>query len=240
MTDLIGRVAVVIGAARGVGRSLATRAAREGMCVVLADVKEEELRRLAGRLRKRGAEVLSVPTDPSRADAVAALARRTIDAFGAVHLLFNCASISERALSWESARSQWETVMNVNLWGMIHGIQAFVPLMLAQASPGHIVNAVSFEALLRSPSASMQAANAAVVALTENLEYEFRWHRSRLHASVLCSARRLSSPTPVGRSKQIADAAFDGIRDHQLYIVTETRFAQSARKRCDALSAIPG
>jgi NAD(P)-dependent dehydrogenase (short-subunit alcohol dehydrogenase family) len=238
MNELIGRVAVVTGAARGVGRSVAERAAREGMCVVVADVNEEELRPLARRLRKRGAEVLAVPTDVSRPDAVALLARRTIEAFGAVHLLFNCASIGAAGFSWDATRTAWESALNVNLWGTIYSIQEFVPLMLAQGTPGHVVNAVSPEAFLPlSPSAPIQSANAAVVALTENLEHGFRWLSSPLHASVLCRSWLSQSTSRRVWARQTADAAFDGIRDQQLYIVTESAFVDTVRERFDAIAA---
>jgi NAD(P)-dependent dehydrogenase (short-subunit alcohol dehydrogenase family) len=238
MNELIGRVAVVIGAARGVGRSIAMRAAREGMCVVIADVNGDDLRLLARRLRKRGAEVLAVPTDVSRADAVAGLARRTIEAFGAVHSLFNCASIGGEGFSWDATRTAWESALNVNLWGTIYSIQEFVPLMLAQGTPGHVVNAVSPEAFLPlSPSAPSQSSSAAVVALTENLEHGFRWLSTPLHASVLCRSWPSESSSRRVGTRQVADAAFAGIREQQLYIVTDSPFVETIRERFQAINA---
>jgi NAD(P)-dependent dehydrogenase (short-subunit alcohol dehydrogenase family) len=233
MKEFLGRVAVVTGAARGTGRWLATRAAQEGMCVVLADVDDDGLRALAKHLRKRGAEVLAVPTDVSRADDVAALARRTIKAFGGIHLLVNCASVESGGLSWDATRTDWESVLNVNLWGAIHAVQTFVPHMLEQRAPGHILNAASLEAFVAlSPSAPSQAANAAVVAFTENLEHGFRWMGAALHASVLCA-------TSSGRrdERRIADAAFEGIRSRRLYIVPDSPYVGSVRERFDAIAA---
>lgn len=238
MKEFIGRVAVITGAASGIGRSLAIRSAREGMCVVVADINEGELRDLAKRLAKRGAEVLAVPTDVSRADAVARLARRAVNRFGAVHLLLNCASVNNAGLSWDATRTQWESVLNVNLWGAIYSIQEFVPLMLAQGSPGHIVNAASLDAFLPlSPSAPNQAANAAVVALTENLEHGFRWVGSPLHASVLCAGWPEEDVAPRAHADNTADATFAGIRAQRLYIVPDSPCVGSVRTKLDAISA---
>ena len=238
MDELIGRVAVVTGAARGVGRSVATRAAREGMCVVIADVNSGELHRLETRLRNHGAEVLAIPTDVSRADSVAGLVRRTLDVFGAVHLLCNMASVRAGGLSWAATRTQWESVLNVNLWGAIYCIQEFVPLMLAQATPGHIVNAASLEAFLPlSPSAPTQATDAAVVALTENLEHGLRWSGSALHASVLCQGWAMESGWERSRASEVAGAVFAGIRDNRLYIVPDSPFVDSVRQRFNTIAA---
>ena len=238
MRSLIGRVAVVTGAARGVGRSIAGRAAKEGMCVVIADVNEGELREVETRLRRGGAEVLAVPTDVSRADSVAGLARRTIDVFGAVHLLCNTASVEDGGLPWDATRTQWESVLNVNLWGAIYGIQEFVPLMLAHGKPGHIVNAASLEAFLPlSPSAPTQAANAAVVALTENLEHGLRWSGSALHASVLCPGWASEAGSERTHGTHAANAVFDAIRDQRLYIVPDSAFVDSVRERFEAIAA---
>jgi NAD(P)-dependent dehydrogenase (short-subunit alcohol dehydrogenase family) len=242
MNQFIGRVAVVTGAARGVGRWLAHRAAREGMCVVVADTNDDALRDLAKRLRKSGAEAISVPTDVARADAMAALARRTIDAFGGVHLLLNCAAVQGGGLSWDATRTEWESVLNVNLWGAIHAIQEFVPLMHAQAVSGHIVNTASLEALLPlSGSAPSQTANAAVVALTENLEHGFRWMGSSLHASVLCAGPLEGAGDRRDRAVRITDAVFAAIREQQLYIIPDSGDLGAVRERLDAiLAALPG
>ena len=137
------RVAVITGAASGIGRGLARRCAREGMQVVLADIEQAALAETETELRALGASVIGVVTDVSKAADVEALAQQTLDAFGAVHLLCNNAGVGVVRSVWESTLADWEWVLGVNLWGAIHGLRVFVPLMLQQDSECHIVNTAS-------------------------------------------------------------------------------------------------
>ena len=125
--DFRGRVAVVTGAASGIGRALAARFAAEGMKLVLADVEPGALAAAARELAAAGCETLAVETDVSRAEQVEALARRTLDAFGAVHIVCNNAGVFTGGLCWEAPIADYEWVLGVNVWGVIHGIRSFVP-----------------------------------------------------------------------------------------------------------------
>src|SRR5262245_42250674 len=138
MKELRGKVAVVTGAASGIGLALAERFAAEGMRVVLADVEEAALAKAEAAVRKAGGETIAVRTDVGRAKEVEALAKRTLDAFGAVHVVCNNAGVTgDSAPVWEQTPECWKWVLGVNLWGVLHGIRAFVPIMLRQDTEGH-------------------------------------------------------------------------------------------------------
>jgi NAD(P)-dependent dehydrogenase (short-subunit alcohol dehydrogenase family) len=189
MDDFAGKVAVVTGAASGIGRALADQCAREGMKVVLADVEAGALRVVADEMSAGGATVLAVRTDVSRADDVEALAHATLDAFGGVHLLFNNAGVSGGASTWESTVADWTWVLGVNLWGVIHGVRTFVPLMLRQGTPGHVVNTASLTGLVSLPYGALyQASKHAVVTISESLHLELGYLRAQVGVSVLCPA----------------------------------------------------
>src|SRR5215472_5269643 len=143
MKDFQDKVAVVTGAASGIGRALVEKSAQEGMKVVLADVEEGALKQAEAELKAYGAEVLAVHTDVSQAADVERLAEQTFATYGAAHLLFNNAGVGGGTTVWESSIADWQWVLGVNLWGVIHGIHYFVPRMLAQDTEGHIVNTAS-------------------------------------------------------------------------------------------------
>ncbi len=187
MKDLKGRVAVVTGAASGIGRALAGIFAAEGMKVVLADIEEAPLREAAQELVDGGAEALAVQTDVTQPDDLKALAERTLDQFGAAHILCNNAGVLVGGKSWESPVSDFEWQMNVNLWGVLHGIQAFVPIMLVQDTECHIVNTSSMAGVTAMPFVSgYHMTKHAVMALSECLYKELRAEPSKIGVSVLC------------------------------------------------------
>lgn len=190
MRELAGKVAVVTGAASGIGRCLAERCAREGMRVVLADVEAAALEAAAAELRAQGAEVLAAPTDVSRPEAVEALAAATLGAFGAVHLLCNNAGVGVGTTIWETSLEDWRWVLGVNLWGAVHGVRTFVPIMLRQGGEAHIVNTASIQGLLTHHplSSSYQVSKHAVVALSEQLHHELSQCGAAIGVSVLCPA----------------------------------------------------
>jgi NADP-dependent 3-hydroxy acid dehydrogenase YdfG len=132
MKDFQDKVAVVTGAASGIGRALAGKSAALGMKVVLADVEESALKQAEEELKASGAEVLAVRTDVSQAADVESLAKLAFATYGAVHLLFNNAGVSAGTTVWESSLADWQWVLGVNLWGVIYGLHSFVPRMLAQ------------------------------------------------------------------------------------------------------------
>src|SRR5260370_14239989 len=140
-----GRVAVVTGGGGGLGRAMGERFATEGMRVVLADVRAEPLDATVAQLCARGFEVRGVLADVSSWDSMANLRDRTLDAYGAIHLLCNNAGIGVGAEGrlWEHEINDWRWAIGVNLYGVIHGINAFVPHMLEHGEPGHVVNTSS-------------------------------------------------------------------------------------------------
>jgi NAD(P)-dependent dehydrogenase (short-subunit alcohol dehydrogenase family) len=186
--DLAGKTAVITGAASGIGRALADRLAREGMKLVIADIDRARLGQVESELRARGAEVLALAADVARAAEVEALAEAAIRTFGAVHLACNNAGVvSLPAPSWEKRLEDWELVLGVNLWGVIHGIRSFVPRMLRQGEEGHVVNTASAAGLLAVPNgADYLASKHAVVSISESLHLELEARKAKLKISVLC------------------------------------------------------
>ena len=148
MKEFKGKVAVVTGAASGIGRALAGRCIRAGMKVVLADIEAANLVKAETELRTAGGIVLGVKTDVSKRTDVELLARQTLDAFGQVHLLFNNAGVAAGTAPWEATWNDWEWVVGVNLWGVVHGVKVFTPLMLAQNTECHIINTSSAAGLI--------------------------------------------------------------------------------------------
>jgi NAD(P)-dependent dehydrogenase (short-subunit alcohol dehydrogenase family) len=187
MQQFEGRVAVVTGAASGIGRAIVDRCAREGMRVVLADIEEPALRQAEEELAAGGADVLAVVTDVSHASHVEALARKTLDAYGAVHLLCNNAGVGAGTTVWESTLNDWKWVLGTNLWGVIHGLRAFLPIMLDQDAEGHIVNTASLAGLVSYHGcAPYHVTKHAVTALSEELYYDLAQRGAKVHVSVLC------------------------------------------------------
>jgi NAD(P)-dependent dehydrogenase (short-subunit alcohol dehydrogenase family) len=192
MQDFAGRVAVVTGAGSGLGGEFANMAAGLGMKLVLADVDAHALEQVSGALQAAGAEVLAMVCDVSKAAHVEELADAAMIRFHGVHLLFNNAGVVTAGLIWESSAADWEWGLGVNLWGVIHGVRVFTPLMLecARHEPGytgHIVNTASMAGLLVPPAMGVvNVSKHAVVALTETLYHDLRLVDAAVNASVLC------------------------------------------------------
>ena len=188
MRDFKNKVAVITGAASGIGQGLAERCAKEGMKVVISDVDEKRLRRLERKLNREGAQVLSVLTDVSKASEVEDLAKKTLETFGEVHLLFNNAGIAIPNLAWEYDLKDWEQVLGVNLWGVLHGIHTFIPIMLKQGNECHIVNTSSIEGIISNGvgGATYGVCKHALVHLTERLALELEENGPNIKVSVLC------------------------------------------------------
>jgi NAD(P)-dependent dehydrogenase (short-subunit alcohol dehydrogenase family) len=187
MQTFKGRVAVVTGAASGIGFGLAERFAAEGMHVVLADIEETPLAAAAQRLRSAGAKVAHVRCDVSRAEDVDRLAAESVNAFGAVHVLCNNAGVADTsgASVWEASLEDWQWVVGVNFWGVVHGIRTFVPLLLQQ-DEGYVVNTASAAGLLPASLGSYSATKHAVVALSESLQMQLSAIGAHVGVSVLC------------------------------------------------------
>ena len=189
MRTLEGRVAVVTGGAGGLGRAMGERFAGEGMKVVLADVQAEPLARTVAECRDAGMDIIGVPTDVTNYASVEALRDATLSAFGAVHVVCNNAGIGAGAEGrmWEHELNDWKWAIGVNMMGVVHGINAFVPVMLEQDDEGHIVNTSSGNGGVSPlPSTPQYAATkAAVVTITECLYGQLQEVGSKLGASVL-------------------------------------------------------
>ena len=190
MDQFEGRVAVVTGAASGIGRGMAEAFASAGMNVVLGDVEEGALAETTERLEAAGHDVLAVVTDVSDSAAVDALAREAIATYGKVHVLCNNAGVSGRiGPIWEGPLEDWEWILDVNLKSVLYGIRAFVPHMLEHGEPSHVVNTASLAGLIvGGHSASYAVTKHAVVALSEQLYVQLSQMDRPISVSVLCPA----------------------------------------------------
>ena len=187
MKQLRGRVAVVTGAASGIGLALAERFAGEGMKVVMADIEEAALAKAAEGVRRTAPAVVATLVDVARPEQVERLARETYDAFGAAHVLCNNAGVAVIGAVHEHTLADWQWVIDVNLWGVIHGVRAFVSRMLAGGDEAHIVNTASMAGLSTAPFMSVyDVTKHAVVALSESMYKEFAVTGAPIGVSVVC------------------------------------------------------
>jgi NAD(P)-dependent dehydrogenase (short-subunit alcohol dehydrogenase family) len=225
MKDLNRKVAVITGAGSGFGREFARLGAREGMKLVLADVQREALDTVVAELKVAGAEVIGEIVDVADSGQVARLADRAFQAFGPVHLLMNNAGVGGGGYLWENTDKDWDWVLGVNLMGVVHGIQHFVPRMLEanrHGTPGHIVNTASMAGWLCAPLMGVyNVSKHAVVALSETLHHDLRLAQSTIGVTTLCPAfvptgiadshrnrpEALANPTPPTTSQRMAQAA---------------------------------
>ncbi len=206
MQSFAEKTAVITGAGSGLGREFALLGAKLGMRLVLADVQQDALKHTEASAIALGAEVLSQVCDVRHGDEVESLAHGAVQRFGSIHLVFNNAGVGAGGLIWESTQHDWEWVLGVNVWGVIHGVRVFTPIMLAseKADPtlqGHIVNTASMAGLLTPPAMGVyNVSKHAVVALTETLYHDLSLIESRLGVSVLCP---YFVPTGISQSESV-------------------------------------
>ncbi len=221
-TGVIGpdRVAVVTGAASGIGRALAETFAREGSSVVVADLEAETAEAVAAGIRDAGGDAIAVAVDVSDAAAVEQLAATTVERFGHVDVVCNNAGVSTFNLFRDQTLDDWKWVVGVNLWGVVHGIQTFVPIMREQGTPGHVVNTASIGGLLTGTAfiGPYCATKAAVVSISETLVQEMAVDQTPIGVSVLCPS---SVDTKVMESERNRPTSF-GVEER-------TELAESVR-----------
>lgn len=262
MQEFKNRVAVVTGGASGIGRAIAERCVAEGMRVMLADIE-------APALNEAAAAMNAVPyqVDVSDANAVEAMAEAAYRQFGAVHLLFNNAGVApDGKPAWAQTLDTWKWVIDVNLYGVIHGLRSFVPRMLASGEEGHVVNTASVAGVHSGPMISPYfATKHAVVGLSESLYLELAMFKAKVGASVLCPAfvktkiaeswrNRPGGPASAPEANEfttmvrglvesgvspqsIADKVFDAIRAQQFWILTHPEMDAAIRARVEGMLA---
>ena len=187
MREFSDKVAVVTGAASGIGLALANIFAEQGMKVVLADIEPEALDRAVESLKNQGVQAIGVVTDVGDDASVAALAKQSVDAFGAIHVACNNAGVYAGGLLWEQTEADFEWVMRVNQWGVIHGIRHFVPQMISQGDECHLVNTASMAGMTTLPYAGIyHMTKHAALALSECLFHELALAAPQVGVSCLC------------------------------------------------------
>jgi short-subunit dehydrogenase len=258
------RTAVITGAANGIGHGIAARCVKEGMKVVLADINKEALKKAEEELKTKGAETLAVLTDVSKAENIESLAKKTLDSFGAVDLLFNNAGVSVAASTSisENTLADWKWIMGVNLWGVIHCVRIFTPIMVQQGTVGHIVNTSSIAGLMSTPGMGVyHVTKHGVMTLSETLYHELRLKKSKIGVSVLCPGHIRTQILEAERTrpielrnppncktdnqqyqkiieegmlpKQVADYVFDAIKENKFYIFTHPEFKKGMQIRME-------
>ena len=201
MEDVRDKVAVITGGASGIGLATAQALAARGSKLVLADVEAEPLANAVAGLSADGAEVIGVPTDVAELAQLQALADRTWSEFGAAHIVFNNAGVAVSGPIAEMSHADWKWVIDVDLWGPIHGVEAFVPRLIEQGQGGHVVNTASFAGVVPNDGLGVYCvAKYGVVALSEVLYRELRQHE--IGVSVLCPMRVETNIDASGRNRQ--------------------------------------
>ena len=220
--DFKGKTAVLTGAGSGFGLECARIGARLGMNLVLVDVQQDALDKAAAELQAAGAQVMAHKVDVSHAAAMEVLASQVKARFGAPHFIFNNAGVGAGGLLWESSVADWEWVLGVNLWGVIHGVRVFTPMMLeaAKADPayqGHIVNTASMAGLLTPPNMGIyNVSKHAVVSLTETLYQDLSLVTEQIGASVLCP---YFVPTGINKSERNRPASLAAEKPTQSQLI---------------------
>ena len=186
MKDLKGKVAAVTGAASGLGRAMALAFADEGMHVALGDVSDASA--VLAEVQRKGVRALAMRLDVSNASVVEAFAQRIDAELGGAHVVCNNAGVSPLGAVWETSLGDWRWILDVNLWGVIHGVKSFVPRLMAR-NEGHVVNTASVAGIINPPgSGAYNVTKHAVVALSETLHHDLRERGSPVGVSVLCPA----------------------------------------------------
>jgi NAD(P)-dependent dehydrogenase (short-subunit alcohol dehydrogenase family) len=224
MKVLGGRVAVVTGAASGIGQAVSAAFINEGMRVVLADVNAITLNSVVNEFRAQGATVHGVVADVADQAAVDRIAEETIEHFGSLHVCVNNAGIVNRGFSWELTVEEWEQILNVNLWGVIHGVRSFVPRILATGEEGHVVNVGSMASVIALDRLGpYTVAKHGVLGLSDVLRAEFVELGVSVGVSVVMPGRVKTGMNPMGKlsASMVAVNVLDAIKNNRPYVFTD-------------------
>jgi NAD(P)-dependent dehydrogenase (short-subunit alcohol dehydrogenase family) len=238
MEQLSERVAVVTGAANGIGFATSEALAAEGMRVVLADIDPLGLDEAVEGLRATGAEVEGVVVDVRDQSSVEALAAAAIDRFGAINVAVNNAGIVNRGFSWELSLEDWERVIAVDLWGVIHGVRSFVPRLLATGEEGHVVNVSSLAAVTAlTRLAPYTVAKHGVLGLSDVLRAELEELGAPIGVSVVMPGMTKTKMVPIGTTPASVVAAnvIDAIRRRRRYVYSDQESASEVAARLGAI-----
>jgi len=188
MKEFKDKIAVITGAASGIGFALAQKCLIEGMKVMVADVNTKALRKAKRKLEKVSNAFSIIETDVSKSEDVEKLAQKTLQTYGKIDLVINNAGIGVPGNIWEFTQKDWEWILNVNLWGVIHGIRIFVPIMLEQNTDCHIINTSSLEGLITGllGGAAYVTSKFGIIGLTESLKLDLDKINSKIKVSVIC------------------------------------------------------
>ena len=240
MKQLEGRTAVVTGAASGIGLALVEAFVAEGMKVVMADIDADALNARAERLAGEGGAVLPVVTDVRDPEAVEALGRAAIDEFGGLQVAVNNAGIVNRGNTWELSVDDWRRVLDVNLWGVIHGVRSFVPRILASGDEGHVVNVASMAAVLpRERLGPYTVAKHGVLGLSDVLRAELVAIGAPVGVSVVMPGLIQTGMNPVGTisASTVAANVVNAIRRSRPYVFTDNHHIDAVNARLEAIMA---
>jgi NAD(P)-dependent dehydrogenase (short-subunit alcohol dehydrogenase family) len=243
MEHLGGRTAVVTGAASGIGLAVAEAFVDARMRVVMADVDEDNLRSQAARLADRGAEVLAVTADVRDPDAVERVGAAAVERFGKLHVAVNNAGVVNGGYSWEIPLEDWHRVLDVDLWGVIHGIRSFVPRILASEEEGHVVNTASMAAVLSlGRLGPYTVAKHGVLGLSDVLRAELTALRAPIGVSVVMPGMIKTGMNPVGTvsSATVAANVLDAMRRGRSYVFTDDHSTDDVKVRLAAILAARG
>ncbi len=238
MERLDGRTAVVTGAASGIGLAIVEAFVAEGMRVVMADVDEENLDTAATRLGDEGAVVRAVAADVADPTSVEHVGRTTVEAFGGLHVAVNNAGIVNRGLAWELSLEEWHRIVDVDLWGVIHGIHTFVPRMLATGDEGHVVNVASMAAVHTiARLGPYTAAKHGVLGLSDVLALDLASIEAPVGVSVVMPGMIKTTLNPIGTvaASTVASNVVDAMRRGRRYVFTDDHSSASVESRLGAI-----
>lgn len=240
MRELNEKTAVVTGAASGIGLAVAEAFTAAGMHVVMADRNEEALRRQVERLAAGGGDTHGEVVDVRDAAAVERLGRTVVDRFGALHVAVNNAGVVNGGVSWELTLDDWHAVLDINLWGVIHGVRSFVPLILDSGEEGHVVNVASMAAVL--PLGRLGpyvVAKHGVLGLTDVLRADLEAAGAPVGASVVMPGMVRTGMNPIGTVEPAVVAAniLDAIARNRPYVFTDDHQVAEVEHRLQAILA---